>query len=324
VTSVSGVAHVGTQSIPVSASITLPTTTPPPAHPILTGVNTSPNDHGGFNSWPFWRVYQLGRVASVIASGGVKRIALSGDSKTGTTYGVANVSGGQTTADLLHQFLLDLYGQEGKPTKNTGLYVDWLHGNEQDRNTPGAAYFTTYDLCHTVIDKFDNARIGFDATVWNVKQGTTQNLYGKLAGKVEVFYASEYPPGRTKNPVEFTDYVEYVDPVADLAVAWGAKSFAIGETGIPVATADKNGKIDYTLRPAYMCGGTSSGSALYPAKTYVGLLQYVNDACTARGMAFEGGTYWDESLSGGPLNEMSHDETSSTPLAPRWRSWQPK
>ncbi len=284
--------------------------------PPLLGVDystaASPEPNYNEDKWPVLRCYSESNANGAWTNATVKpkAICLTDDQK----YPASNPT---AMANGLRAFMT---AWNSNPTRaQTVVYWAWRNEifNEYTGAIP-ASVVTGFQLMRQVADEFPNLWTGVDATTYTITSSDAATRWAVIAPHLQFGACSLYPPGRTKTPVEFTAYAQYIAPVLDMFQAWGIPEFQMWETGSPIdhanpttGAANYQGTTDWAKRPAY----------------FRDQLQYIYDGCNVRGMWFSVGLYWNRQTTGspvGPPNQWKHDRTKApADVATMWTSWTP-
>lgn len=277
------------------------------ASPTMMGVDWSTAkspEPNYFTDWGALRVYTMGQVAKAHAAYAVAPSAVCVTDDPALPVG-SDVGGALETA------LISWYESAGwEDRAHCEYHFGWrneISAEYQSGSLPDAVV-KGFAACRKVMDqpnpdafgrRFPNARLYVDLTTNHITNGQAAKIFKPLAPYLDGLAASLYPPGRTKSPVEFTDYSKFIDPVLDCAADWGVPDFAIWETGSPVGNVlAKRG--DY----------------------FLGLLDYVKAGCAVRGLNFTVACYWNRQKDGGPANQFKHDRSlAPNDTATKWNGW---
>jgi hypothetical protein len=279
----------------------------------------------GAGKWDTYRVYRFGDVDKAV-SYGAKLIAMSD--------GTIDPEGGQTSANTLDTKLAAMFAS------HPNIEVHWGNGNEEDSHvTNGTAYLNTVKAMRVVIDKYRaqgrNISFWIDLTAYNVRNNPTVMATLKpTAPYLDGIACSFYPPGRTKTPIEYTDYATFVDPVFTLAKDWGIDRMDLWETGIgPDTNTTHTSSTNETATSVKVrIYGQSSLTAIAVPNlkqvrpTYAAYLaRYVYEKGNAVGIPVETQEWWDQQKNeaGAPDDILADDPTGTSPTtATTWHSWQ--
>lgn len=314
------------------------------------GVNSAEPEPDYYSDWQAKRIYRWSQMNSS-ATAGTKIIAVTDDPNI-------SVTGTSASATTWRNALISFYEGSGSSARQD-IEVHIANGNEIDRDWQGTtvvptSFFTTCELIYNVVHeeispgvrRFPKASMWIDLTTWQVTTANVVNRYRAAAPFLDGIAASMYPPGRQSDPVVWSRYSDYIDPIFDLAEDWrldnpNIKMMGCWEVGSPIDHAfdsglpNSGGTTNWSIRPRYFAGGRASGATgattIQPmGSNYEGFLNYVLRQCVERQFVCKELIYWNEQSNPDIPNPFKHDRigVSANPgpapdTVTAWHDWTP-
>lgn len=324
--------NVATQSlsyeVPVLTSAIVP----------VTGCDTLGPNPNYYSDWGATRVYRMSDVIPAFNLTKPKVIAVTDDpnvARNSLSAGAAKVRA------MLENFY---YPGGVRSVERANCEIHWANGNEVDReyttgNLPAdviESWRLQYNAIHEAnaqgVRRYPMASMGIDMTTWQVISAGAGPRFKPVAKYCDFVASSLYPTGRSADPVVWTAYAQYIDPILDMVIDWKKDNptitrFACWEVGSPIDHAFDNGSpnnlgtTDWSIRPRYFAGGRAKNGV-----DYEGFLNYVyRRFFLENGIPVQELLYWNRQSDPDIPNPWMYDRTplSNPDTATAWHNWKP-